>query len=109
MVARAQRSAPHRGRGIERVVGEPLLELAHDLHRVVYHRAVIEFEHRHEALTADALHERAVLVGDPDRLHLKALVREGERDALDVRRERRAVEAHHPPAGSSPGASMSAR
>ena len=52
-------------------------------------------QNRDERLAADALHRAPVTRIDVLPLHVEALVRKGERDALDVRRERNSVDAHH--------------
>ena len=50
---------------------------------------------RYERLTADLAHLGAVAGVDPDRLGGDALVREGERHPLGVRRMRDAIEPEH--------------
>ena len=70
------------------------LEPAQDRPRVGQHLAVVELEDRDEVLAAQRPDGRAVVRVDVDPLDRQALVAEGERDALDVRRVGDAEDAH---------------
>jgi hypothetical protein len=67
-----------------------------EYHRRVGDHLAVVFEHRHQALAANALHEAAVLGFDPDRLDLEPLVRQGESDAFDIGGVAQTVETHQP-------------
>lgn len=85
---------PRLVRRIERRARVALVQVADDLHRVGYHRAAV-LDDPDEPLSADPLDRAAIGVVDDHRLDLDPLVRERQRDALDVGRERRAVEPDH--------------
>src|SRR4051794_1788700 len=80
---------------IQRRLRMPLVERAHDVHRLDEDLAVV-IEHRHERLPAHVLDDAAVVIGDPDRLGAQALEGERQGGALHVRGEASAVERYHP-------------
>ena len=80
--------------GEQRRFGEAVLEVMQDARGVGDDVVAID-EHRDELLAAHRAQRGAVGRVERDRLHLDALVREGERDALDVGGVGDAVEAEH--------------
>jgi len=85
----------------QRRLGVALLQPADDPGRVRDHLAV-RVDHGHQALTAHGLHQRAVVVGDQDRLGVEALVGQGQADALAVGRPLGSVQADHAPHSVEP-------